>query len=64
MTEWADRQRAADATWQHDRVSALTVRCPDCHAPAGDACLNLHTQEPLEHQAAHAKRINLGREAS
>lgn len=63
MTSWAEREQAADLTWQADRVAALTVPCPDCHAVTDEECLNLHTQQPLEHQAAHAKRIDLGREA-
>lgn len=61
MTSWADRHRADDLTWQADRVAALTVACPDCSATAGAECRNLHTHKPLEHQAAHAKRIDLGR---
>lgn len=60
---WVARQRAADATWQHDRVSALLVPCdePGCQAPVGELCRNLRTGAELEHQAAHRKRIDAGK---
>lgn len=66
MTSWAGRQRAADETWRHDRVTAETVPCaePGCHAGVGETCRNVHTGDPLEHQAAHAKRIEAGRAAA
>ena len=66
MTSWAERQRAADETWRHDRVTAETVPCtePGCHAGVGETCRNVHTGQPLEHQAAHAKRIEAGRAAA
>jgi hypothetical protein len=66
MTSWAERQRAADETWRHDRVTAETVPCtePDCGALVGETCRNVHTGQPLERQAAHAKRIEAGRAAA
>lgn len=66
MTSWAERQRAADETWRHDRVTAETVPCTEsgCGAPVGETCRNVHTGQPLEHQAAHAKRIEAGRAAA
>lgn len=63
MTAYGEAQDAADKTWQHDRVVALLVPCvDDCQQPAGELCRNLRTGQPLEHQAAHAKRIERGRE--
>jgi hypothetical protein len=58
MTAYAEQQKAADATWRHDRMVALLVACEDdCQQLAGQLCLNLRTGRPLEHQAAHARRI-------
>lgn len=64
MTGWAERQAAADATWRHDRLTAETVPCtePGCGAGVGQTCRNVHTGDPLEHQAAHARRIEAGRQ--
>lgn len=46
---------------QADREVAETVPCPDrphgCGRPAGTACRNLHTGEPLERIPAHAARL-------
>lgn len=46
---------------QTDRDQAETVACPDkprgCGRPAGTACRNLSTGEPLEHLPAHAARL-------
>jgi hypothetical protein len=66
MTSWAERQRAADATWRHDRLTAETVPCSEqgCGAFVGETCRNVHTGQPLEHQAAHAKRILAGQVAA
>lgn len=66
MTGWANDQSAADATWRHDRLTAETVPCsePGRGAFVGDTCRNVHTGQPLEHQAAHAKRIAAGRAAA
>lgn len=66
MTSWAEQQRAADETWRHDRLTAETVPCsePGCGAFVGETCRNVRTGQPLEHQAAHAKRITAGRAAA
>lgn len=65
MTSWAARQRAADVTWRHDRMVAEQVSCPEpgCEVSAGETCRNLRTGAPLEHQAAHGRRIDAGRAA-
>jgi hypothetical protein len=57
MTSWAERQRDADATWRHTRLTAETVPCVDCDARVGETCRNVHTGDPLERLPAHAKRI-------
>lgn len=66
MTSWAERQRAADETWRHDRLVAETVPCdePGCHAPVGETCRNVRTGDPLGKQAAHARRIEAGKQAA
>ena len=61
MTSWAERRRGEDATWQHDRVMSRLVPCEDCDQPKGEDCINLRTGLPLEHQAAHARRIEQGK---
>jgi hypothetical protein len=63
---WTEDQEAADATWRHDRLTAETVPCPEigCHAGVGETCRNVRTGLPLEHQAAHARRIEAGKAAT
>lgn len=60
MTSWSERRRGEDVTWQYDRTVARTVPCVDCPAVEGEDCRNLRTGAPLEHQAAHQKRIDAG----
>lgn len=62
MTSWAERQRDADATWRHTRMTAERVPCTECSALEGETCRNVHTGQPLEHQPAHAKRIKAASE--
>ena len=42
-----------------DRATAASVPCtePRCNAQPGDPCVNVHTGQPLEHQAAHLARL-------
>jgi hypothetical protein len=65
MTSWAARERAKDLTWQHDRLLAMQVPCdePGCGAAAEELCRNVRTGDPLEHQAAHKRRIDAGKAA-
>jgi hypothetical protein len=46
--------------WTGSRIQtdALTILCPDCHAPIGELCRNTITGEPLERFPAHVSRIN------
>ncbi|KLO25886.1 hypothetical protein ABW16_21475 [Mycolicibacter heraklionensis] len=39
------------------RADALTVDCPDCHAPAGEGCRTAHG--PLMAFPAHTKRMRI-----
>jgi hypothetical protein len=59
MTEWANRQRDADAEWRMLREQAETESCPEleCLAPIGEHCKNLTSGLDLEHLPAHGKRI-------
>lgn len=42
-----------------DQDQALTVVCPEsrCNALYGELCVNLGTQAPLRHLAAHLSRL-------
>ena len=43
------------------QADALTVQCPDCHAPAGEVCRTDHG--PLTAFPAHARRIRITQES-
>jgi hypothetical protein len=66
MTSWAERQRDARLERDYERGIANRVPCPEpgCEASAGETCRNLRTGEPLEHQAAHDKRIKAASEVA
>ena len=57
MTSWAERQRDADATWRHERMTAETVPCPRCHVGIGETCTNPYTGEAFKRAPAHWQRI-------
>lgn len=70
MTSFAEnRKREAqerDDIRYRERQMALTVKCVEpprgCEAPIGEDCRNLRNGKPLEHQAAHRRRIELGQQ--
>lgn len=43
--------------WLQEREDAQTEPCPDCGAPAGTACTNPRTGQPLGRAPAHPGRI-------
>lgn len=57
MTGWVERQRDADATWRHERLTAETVACPWCHAQPGETCVNSLTGEVMRRVPAHWQRL-------
>lgn len=67
MTSWTARQRAADVTWQHDRMLALQVPCDEsgCGAGVDELCRNLRTGCPARASggASAADRRREGRGA-
>lgn len=46
--------------WTGSRVQAdaLTIVCPDCHAPIDARCVNTITGQPLLRFPAHVRRIS------
>ena len=66
MTSWAERQRDADATWRHTRMTAEQVPCTEdgCGALVGETCRNVHTGDLLDRLPAHAKRIRAAGEVA
>lgn len=42
-----------------DQDQALTKPCrePRCNAHIGELCINVHTGQPLKHQAGHLVRL-------
>lgn len=57
MTSWAERRREAGLEKDHERQQAELVPCPECEAPAGERCRNVHDGLPIEKQPAHWRRL-------
>lgn len=57
MTAWADRRREAELERDYERQQAELVACPECEAPVGVRCRNVHDGLPIEKQPAHWRRI-------
>jgi hypothetical protein len=50
---------AKSAEWHEMRVRAMAYVCPDCHAAAGDPCINEWNGSPVVNQPAHPRRLAL-----
>lgn len=46
------------------RLDVLAVRCPWCHAAAGDPCISLASKQPLTKTACHEQRELAAKEAA
>jgi hypothetical protein len=52
-----------DWTGSRIQADALTVMCPDCHAPIGALCVNTITGSDLRGFPAHIRRITKHQES-
>lgn len=64
MTSWAERQREAGLELDNERLEAQKVACPECQAPVGERCRNVHDGQPLVKFPAHWRRIRAAEEAT
>jgi hypothetical protein len=64
VTSWAEQRRVAALELDHARQEAQKVACPECQAPVGERCRNVHDGAPIEKQPAHWRRIRAAEEAS
>ena len=57
MTQWAEDRRAAGLEKDFEQQQAELVACPECHAPVGERCRNVHDGPPLGRLPAHWRRL-------
>jgi hypothetical protein len=57
VTSWAEGRREAALWRDYERSEAEQVSCPECEAPVGERCRNVHDGQPLGRLPAHWRRL-------
>lgn len=64
MTSWAERDRDGSLWRDYERQQAERVACPECAAPVGETCRDVHNGQPLGRFPAHWRRIKAADQAA
>lgn len=64
MTSWAERHEHAALEKDNERLEAERVTCPECEAPVGETCRDVHNGQPLGKLPAHWRRIKAASQAA
>ena len=62
MTQFAEDREYAAREKDFERQEAEKLPCPECQAPVGERCRNVHDGQPLGRFPAHWRRIKAARE--